>query len=200
MSERVLAVIAALLLAGVLGLALLWQPVVQELPLPRAGLPEGGDFTVQTASGPVSLHDFKGKLVLLYFGYTFCPDICPTSLSTISAALQAMQPDEAKQVAVIFISVDPERDTPEHLKEYAGFFDPRFVAGTEHLEKITEITRRYGIFFAAQKSETAGGSYVVDHSAETLVVNENGQLVGKIAHGLSPDQVVETIRKYMKPR
>lgn len=199
MSERLLASIAAFLLAAVVGLALFWQPDLPESPLPRAGLPAGGDFTVQTADGPLALHALRGKLVLLYFGYTFCPDICPTSLSATAAGLQQLSPEEAARVAVLFISVDPERDTPAHLKEYAHFFDPRFLAGTDSADRIGEIARRYGIFYVAQKSETAGGSYVVDHSAETLVVDERGQLVGKIAHGTPPDQVALAIRKYLKP-
>jgi len=82
MSERILVVIAGLLAALVLGLAFFWMPEMPERPLPKASIAAGGDFTLESASGPVSLKDYRGKLVLVYFGYTFCPDICPTSLAS----------------------------------------------------------------------------------------------------------------------
>jgi protein SCO1/2 len=197
MSERILMTIAALLAALVLGLAFFWQPELPERPLPRAALPEGGDFTLQSAGGPVSLKDFRGKVVLVYFGYTYCPDICPTSLAATSDGLRQLTPEELARVAMIFVSVDPKRDTPARLKEYAEFFHPAIVGATGTPEEIAAIARRYGVFYAEQKVETAGDGYVVDHSADTYVISTAGQLVGKIAHATPPDQVVETIRKHL---
>ena len=112
MSERILMAIAGLLAALVLGLAFFWQPELPERPLPKAALAEGGDFTLQSADGPVSLKDFRGKVVLVYFGYTYCPDICPTSLAATAEGLKLLTPDELARVAMIFVSVDPKRDTP----------------------------------------------------------------------------------------
>ena len=197
MSERILMTIAGLLAALVLGLALFWQPELPERPLPKAALAEGGDFTLQSADGPVSLKDFRGKVVLVYFGYTYCPDICPTSLAATSEGLKQLTPEELARVAMIFVSVDPKRDTPARLKEYAGFFHPAMVGVTGTPEEIAGIAKRYGVFYAEQKVETAGGGYVVDHSADTYVIAADGRLVGKIAHATPPDQVVETIRKYL---
>jgi len=197
MSERILMTIAGLLAALVLGLALFWQPELPERPLPRAALPEGGDFTLESADGPVSLKDFRGKVVLVYFGYTYCPDICPTSLAATSEGLKQLTPEELARVAMIFVSVDPKRDTPARLKEYAGFFHPAMVGVTGTPEEIAGIAKRYGVFYAEQKVETAGGGYVVDHSADTYVIAADGRLVGKIAHATPPDQVVETIRKFL---
>ncbi|MBS1139066.1 MAG: Electron transport protein SCO1/SenC [Proteobacteria bacterium] len=198
MAERILMVIAGLLALVVAGVALFWQPEMPERPLPRAIIAAGGDFTLQSASGPVSLKDYRGKLVLLYFGYTFCPDICPTSLAATSEGLKQLKPEELAQVAMIFVSVDPKRDTPERLKEYVEFFHPTIVGVTGTAENIAEIAKRYGVFYAEQKVETAGGGYVVDHSADTFIVAPDGQLVGKIAHATPPDQVVVAIRKYLK--
>ena len=197
MSERILMTIAGLLAALVLGLAFFWQPELPERPLPRAALPEGGDFTLQSADGPVSLKDFRGKVVLVYFGYTYCPDICPTSLAATSEGLKQLTPEELARVAMIFVSVDPKRDTPARLKEYVDFFHPAIVGVTGAPEEIAAIAKRYGVFYAEQKVETAGDGYVVDHSADTYVISTAGQLVGKIAHATPPDQVVETIRKYL---
>jgi len=199
MSERILVVIAGLLAALVLGLALFWMPEMPERPLPKAAIAAGGDFTLESASGPVSLKDYRGKLVLVYFGYTFCPDICPTSLASTAEGLKQLKPEEAARVAMIFISVDPERDTPPRLKEYAEFFHPSLVGVTGTPENLAEIAKRYGVFYAKQKVETAGGGYVVDHSADTYVVGPDGQLVGKIAHATPPDRVVAEIRKHLNP-
>ncbi len=197
MSERSLMVIVAALAAAVLGLALFWQVPPPERPLPRAGLGAGGDFTVQAAAGPVSLADYRGKLVLLYFGYTYCPDVCPTSLAATAEGLNRLTPEELAKVAMIFISVDPQRDTPAHLKEYAEFFHPQIVGATDTPGKIAEIAQRYGVVYARQKVDTAGDGYVVDHSADTLIVDPAGRLVGKIAHATPPEQVVLAIRKYL---
>ena len=199
MSERILMAVAGLLAALVLGLALFWQPAMPERPLPRAGMPPGGEFTVTSASGPVALQDFRGKLLLLYFGYTYCPDVCPTSLAATSEGLKQLPPEERARVAMLFISVDPQRDTPARLKEYAEFFDPQMIGATDTPERIAEIAKRYGVYYAAQKVATAGDGYVVDHSADTLIVDESGRLVGKIAHATPPDQVVVAVRKYLKP-
>jgi len=197
MSERILMVLAGFLAALIIGVVLFWQPDIPERPLPKAVSPTGGDFTLQSASGPVSLKDYRGKLVLVYFGYTFCPDICPTSLAATAEGLKLLKPEELARVAMIFVSVDPKRDTPERLKEYVEFFHPAIVGVTGTPEVIAEIAKRYGAFYAEQKLETAGGGYVVDHSADTFIVAPDGQLVGKMAHATPPDQVVVAIRKYL---
>jgi protein SCO1/2 len=198
MSERILTVIAGLLALAVLGVALFWHPEMPERPIPRAAIAAGGDFTLQSAAGPVSLKDYRGKLVLVYFGYTFCPDVCPTSLAATAEGLKLLTPEELGKVAMIFVSVDPKRDTPERLKEYAEFFHPAIVGATGTAEVIAEIAKRYGVFYAEQKVDTAGGGYVVDHSSDTFVIAPDGQLVAKIAHATPPDQVVVAIRKHLQ--
>lgn len=197
MSERILSVIAVLLAALVLGLAFFWYPELPERPLPLAAMPEGGDFTLQSADGPVALRDFRGKVVLLYFGYTYCPDICPTSLAATAEGLKELTPDELARVAVILVSVDPKRDTPARLKEYARFFHQAIVGVTGTPEEIAAVAKRYGVFYAEQKVATAGDGYVVDHSADTYIVAADGKLAGKIAHATAPDQVAAIIRKYL---
>jgi protein SCO1 len=196
-SERLLLAIAATLAIFVLALALFWQPEIPERPLPVSGLAAGGDFTLQSASGPLALHDYRGKVVLVYFGYTYCPDVCPTSLAATAEGLKQLRPDELAKVAMIFISVDPERDTPARLKEYAEFFHPLIVGVTGKPDSLAEIARRYGVFYARQSVKTAGGGYVIDHSSDTYIVGPDGKLVGKLAHATSPSQVAVSIRKYL---
>lgn len=195
MSQRALLAIAGFLAILLLGLAFFWQPALTDRPLPPAALPAGGDFTLQSADGDVSLGDFRGKLVLVYFGYTYCPDVCPTSLAATSDGLRLLTADEQARVAMIFVSVDPQRDTPARLKEYVAFFHSAIVGVTGKPEDIAEIARRYGVFYAVQKVETAGGGYVVDHSADTFVVGPDGRLQGRIVHATPPAQVAAEIRK-----
>ena len=199
MSERVLTFIAGVLAAVVIGLAVFWHPEPPERALPKAALPVAADFTLQSASGPVSLKDYRGKLVLIYFGYTFCPDVCPTSLAATSEGLKLLKPEELAKVAMIFVSVDPERDTPARLKEYAEFFHPGIVGATGSPDVLATIAKQYGVFYARQKVETAGSGYVVDHTSETYMVSPEGNLVGKIAHATPPDQVAAEIRRRLTP-
>jgi protein SCO1/2 len=197
MVERLLGLAAIVLAIVIAGVALFWQPEMPERPLPKAPIVAGGDFTLQSAGGPVSLSDYRGKLVLLYFGYTFCPDICPTSLAATAEGLKQLTPEELAGVAMIFVSVDPKRDTPERLKEYVTFFHPAIVGVTGSADIIAEVARRYGVFYAEQKVATAGGGYVVDHSSDTFIIAPDGVVVAKIAHATPPDQVAQAIRKYL---
>ena len=199
MPETLLKAVAALLAICVVGLALFWHPEPPERSLPRAALPPGGDFTLQSATGPVALHDFRGKLVLIYFGYTYCPDVCPTSLAATAEGLKLLAPEELERVAMLFVSVDPERDTPARLKEYAEFFHPRIVGATGSRAEVDDVARHYGVFHAKQKVDTAGDGYVVDHTSDTYVVAADGRLVARIAHATPPDQVAAIIRKHLNP-
>lgn len=198
MSERILQLIAASLAALVIGLAVFWHPEPPSREIPLARGPAGGDFTLKSADGPVSLASFRGKVVLIYFGYTYCPDICPTSLTATAEGLKLLKPEELARVAALFVSVDPERDTPDHLKEYAAFFHPTIVGVTGSAEEIAEVAKRYGVFYARQQVDTAGGGYVIDHTSDTYVIDAAGALAGRIAHGAPPDAVAVEIRKYLQ--
>lgn len=196
LGQRLLLAAAIVLALLIIGLALFWHPEPPARDLPKTGVP-GGDFVLQGADGPVALSDYRGKVTLLYFGYTYCPDVCPTALTATAAALKQLTPEERAKVAVLFISVDPERDTPAHLKEYAAFFDPAIVGATGSAEQVATVARQYGVFYAKQKTNTAGG-YVVDHTSETYVVDPAGQLASRLPHGAPPDQVVAEIRRFIR--
>ncbi len=186
---------AAALLAVLLALAFVWQPA--GLSVPRVERPvAGGDFTVDSAQGPISLHDYAGKLSLLYFGYTYCPDICPTSLSATAEAMQQLTPAELAQLGVVFISVDPQRDTPARLAEYVRFFHPHMVGATASPSVIAEIAGRYGVFYARQAVATAGDGYVVDHTSELFLIGRDGRLLERLPHGTTPAQIVARLRQH----
>jgi len=146
------------------------------------------DFELQAAHGQtVRLSDYRGKLVLLYFGYTFCPDVCPTSLSKLGHAMEALG-KQADDVQVIMISVDPERDTPEMLAEYVSFFHPSFIGVTGTPDEIAEVATLYGIFYEAHEGTAASG-YLVDHTASVMVIDREGHL--KLVYPYTtPDQDV----------
>jgi protein SCO1/2 len=159
-------------------------------------LPADRDFTLDSPNGPVSLSDFSGRMVLLYFGYTYCPDICPTNLSMWGQALAKLTPAELLRVQPIFISVDPERDTVERLAPYGLFFHHSILALTGKPEKLAKIAKRYGAVYSRYEDPKAG-SYAIDHTAVTYVLDPQGQVVEKLPHGASPDDLLEAIRKQL---
>ena len=198
MSERFLLAVVIFLTTLLVGLAFFWEPELPERIIPKPAIVAGGDFTLDSADGPVSLKDYRGKVVLVYFGYAYCPDICPTSLASTAAGLNLLSAEELAQVAVIFISVDPERDTPARLKEYATFFHPAMIGVTGSPENLAEIAKRYGAFYARQKVDTAGGGYVIDHTADTYLVGREGQLLTRFPHGSAAELVAREIRNALK--
>lgn len=153
----------------------------------------GGDFTLDGASGPVSLHDFRGKVVLVYFGYMSCPDVCPTSLSRWGKALASLQPDELARVQPIFISVDPERDTPANLQPYATFFHPSILGLTGPRPTLARIALTYGASYSKVETGSSLG-YSVDHSAETYVIGPDGELAGTLLHDAPPEVIADALR------
>lgn len=156
----------------------------------------GGDFELQSLEGPVSLSDFRDRLVLIYFGYTNCPDICPTALSLTNSGFKQLEPAEQEQVQMLLISVDPKRDTLERLDEYVGFFHPTMLGLTGSTQQIDDVTRRFGAYYSIPAG-SAEDNYAVDHSSQTVVIGKDGEIKENIPHGTSPDQVVATVRKYL---
>jgi protein SCO1/2 len=191
--RRVILLAAAVLVAALLGVlaARLVAPPAEGPTLPR-----GGDFTLNSADGPVALERLRGKVVLLYFGYASCPDVCPTSLALTTAALKTLAPAELERVQVLFISVDPGRDTPEKLKQYAGYFHPNIAGVTGRPETIAAVAARYGASYRMTPVESAAG-YVVDHSSVTSVIAPDGRLVEQLPHGTTPPEIVDAIRRWL---
>lgn len=127
-----------------------------------------------SAGQKISLDQFEGQIVLLYFGYTFCPDVCPATLSEVKTAMELLGKD-AEKVQLIMISVDPARDTPQMLAEYMAHFHPSFLGATGSEEEIAQIAAMYGIFYEAHEGTEATG-YLVDHTATVLAVDQEGHL------------------------
>lgn len=159
--------------------------------------PPGGDFTLHSKKGPVSLLDFRGRAVVIYFGYTSCGAVCPLSLSQMSAALKRMSKKEREKVAGIFISIDPDRDTPKRTTIYASQFDNLIVGLSGSLSEIKKVADLYGAVF--QKADIKSSmEYACDHSSYTYIVNPAGKLVKVLPHGVSSDIILNELRNNME--
>ena len=183
--------IMAFVLSTGLGLFLLKDSREQHPAL--ITLPDNGDFTLYKGDVEVHLSDFKDKLVLIYFGYTACPDICPTSLAFMSAALKKLTEDELSKVQVLFVSVDPERDTAEKLRDYTAYFHPKILGLTGAKADIDKVVEQYGASYKKVASNSAMG-YIIDHTASSYMVTSQGQLIGFIEHDTPIDKIIEAIQ------
>ena len=158
--------------------------------------PVGGPFTLSDPSGRrVALADFKGKLVLLYFGYATCPDVCPTDLATIGVALRGLGV-AADAVQPIFVTLDPQRDTPAVLLEYATVFHPRFVALTGTEDEVRRVATDYKVFFEKVPLPNTS-TYAIDHTAYTFLLDRAGRFVILFPPGTEADRMGEMLREQL---
>lgn len=150
------------------------------------------DFTLISMNNQqVSLSDFQGKVVLLYFGYTYCPDVCPTTLAEIKKALTKLE-DGADEVQVIMISVDPQRDTPQLLNGYMSSFGENFMGLTGPIADVQRVATLYGIYFARAEGSEAT-DYLVDHTASLMVIDQEGYLKLVFPYGTPADDISEDL-------
>ncbi|MBF0265250.1 MAG: SCO family protein [Gammaproteobacteria bacterium] len=159
---------------------------------------KGGGFTLNSNKGKVSLSDFKGKVVLVYFGYTWCPDVCPTNLSLMANALSQLNAKELNNVQGIFISVDPGRDTLEKLETYSQYFHPNIIGLTASNKEISDIAKKFGVSYRIVKQEKSATEYVVDHSSVTYIVGKDNQLVEILPHATDSETILSKIRFYLQ--
>jgi protein SCO1/2 len=154
----------------------------------------GGPFALVDQNGrQVTDADFRGKLMLIYFGYTYCPDVCPTALFTIGEAISHLAPDERKQVTPIFITVDPERDTRKVLADYVTSFSPDLVGLTGSTDAVQAVEREYHVY--AKKHPETDGSYSVDHSSIIYLIDRAGKFRAVLTADSTAAQIVDGLRK-----
>ena len=159
-------------------------------------LPLNGHFTLQTLDGKtVSDTDYRGRVLLIYFGYTFCPDVCPTTLTQLGAALAALG-DKAKQFQPVFITLDPARDKQPVMAEYMKSFDPRIVALRGDPEDIEEAAKSFHVYYRPRS--LGNGQYTVDHSSYIYVVDRSGKFKELLSGDLPGHPLVEDLRKLVK--
>lgn len=190
---KILLLLTTFLLAG-LALAFMLRPQSVGSGLSASGSNLGGDFTLTSAKGPVSLSDFRGKVSVIYIGYASCPDVCPTALAVLTQSLKQLPDEQREQIQGIFISVDPERDTPQKLADYAAFFSPQIIGVTGTREQIDQVVRQYGAFYRKVELENSAMGYAVDHSSRLYLVNREGQLVKTLLHNSSPQELTANLQ------
>ena len=156
----------------------------------------GGPFTLEDQHGKRrSLADFRGKLVLLYFGYTFCPDVCPTDLAAMAQAIRTLDA-EGNALQPIFVTLDPERDTREILRNYVAAFHPRFVALRDSEEEVRRVATAYKIYF--EKVRPPGSSvYLIDHMAFVFLLDRDGRYVAFFPPGTSAERMAVMVREVL---
>lgn len=153
-------------------------------------------FTLTDHTGKIrTMSDFKNKVVVLFFGYTHCPDVCPTTMSDLKQTMKVLGND-ADQVQVIFITVDPERDTQEVLAKYVPYFDKRFIGLTGSLEQVAKTMGSYKIFSTKVKSASTG-SYTIDHSAGIYVFDKTGKARIYMSYGQKPADIAHDIEQLL---
>lgn len=183
------ALLASLLIAG--GVAACSSEGGGDSVVPAVKI--GGPFTLTDSHGRITTErDLLGKPAVVFFGFTYCPEICPTTLSELTAAMAKLGPD-ADRLNVVFISVDPKRDTPEQLKAYLTSFDSRIIGLTGAPEAIAATAKAYRVYY--QEVALDGGGYTVDHSAAVYLFDKNGGFVAPVSYGAPPDLLLGKLRE-----
>lgn len=156
------------------------------------------DFALSSGEADtVRLSDFRGKVVALFFGYTFCPDVCPTTLTELNQALLALGPDST-DVQVLYVSVDPERDTPLRAQQYAQAFNPTFVGLSGSSDDIARVAGAYGVFYQRQAAPDSAAGYLMQHTASVLVIDRQGLLRTLWPFGASGDDIVSDLKSLLR--
>ena len=202
MRTRTIGLIAAgLALGGLFGLLLI--PGALEKLLPKAGLTSIGQATV---GGPFSLidhtgkrvsdADYRGRFMVVYFGFTFCPDVCPSGLQVMAAATDAVGP-KASEFVPIFITVDPERDVPSQLANYVPSFHPRLIGLTGSLAEVDAVAKAYRVYYKKVKDEKSSAAYTMDHTSIIYLMGRDGRFVTHFTHATPVAAMTAALKKVL---
>lgn len=154
---------------------------------------EAKPFQLLSSDGPVQLADYRGQFVILTFGYTHCPDVCPATMSHLAQAVNRLG-DDADEVQVVLVAVDPERDSPERVDRYAAGFDESFVGVSGSPHQIADVARRYGIYYEKSDSTLSDAGYLVDHTAAVTVLDRQGRTRLIWSFGIGADEIAADLR------
>lgn len=161
------------------------------------GMGIGGPFTLEDGNGrPVTDQDFRGKYMLVYFGYTTCPDVCPTTLNAVAEAMEKLGP-RADQVRPVFITVDPRRDTPSVVRQYAAAFGPSITGLTGTPAEIAVVAKEYRVYYAEHRTGPGPDDYSMDHSSVLYLMDRNGGFIAPVRADLSGEEMAANLKKLM---
>lgn len=155
-------------------------------------------FSVNSVNGEVTKKSLKGKALAVYFGYTYCPDVCPTSLSSLAEALDSFDKEKVKEFKGLFISVDPDRDTLKNLDQYAKYFHPNFIGATSNKQTIDEITKRYESYYQKIQLDNSAMGYSVSHTSYIYLFDKDGKFVDRVDHFSDPSKIKESLALILK--
>ena len=160
-----------------------------------AGISVGGPFALVNGDGKaVSDKDFRGKYMLVYFGYTFCPDVCPTTLSAVADAMDRLGP-KAERLRPLFITVDPKRDSPAVVKQFAAAFGPRVEGLTGSAAQIATVAKAYRVYYAEHRTGPGPDDYTMDHSSVLYLMGPDGRFIAPIRADMAADQMAAALAK-----
>ena len=154
----------------------------------------GGDFTLKSAAGPLSLQDLRGSVVLIFFGYTACPTVCPISLATIANVYKRMSPTELQGTRALFISLDPERDNLELLERYTKYFHPNIIGLTDEISVLKKVAEKYGVKYKKTLVPDSTLGYVISHSSDIIIVDRDGVLRMTVPHDIDADHLLKQLK------
>lgn len=152
-----------------------------------ASMPQGGPITLPSTTGEFSLAELgDDQLAVVFFGYTYCPDVCPMSLAVMRQTLASLDESQRERVVPVLISVDPQRDTLARLEEYVGYFGPRFIGATGSQAQLKEIAERYGVIWRKVETPDSAMDYTVDHTSSLYIVDREGEILQRVLYSPTP--------------
>lgn len=178
--------VAALIAIGIIAIA---KPYID-----KSNAKKQYDFKVDSKDGALSLDSYDGKVLAIYFGYMYCPDVCPTSLSSLATALESFSSEKLKNFEGLFISVDPDRDSLKDLDDYSKYFHPSFKGATSNKENIDDIVNRYKSYYKKVYLEGSSMDYSVAHTSYIYFFDKEGNFVQKVDHFSNPEQLKEVLK------
>ncbi|MGM0519152.1 MAG: SCO family protein [Campylobacterota bacterium] len=191
MNKKIVSYLASIAIA--VGLILIIKPYIE-----NSKEKNKYDFEVKSVDGTINKDSFKGKVLAVYFGYTFCPDVCPTSLSRLAYALDEIDEKKVKNsFAGLFISVDPKRDKLKDLDSYAKYFHPNFKGATSNKENIDDIVKRYGTYYKKVDLEDSSMGYSVAHTSYIYFFDKQGNFIKKVDHFSNPKEIKEVLKSLL---
>lgn len=190
----VFTLLIAIVAAGVWSGLKVFGPQTKDPSMVKADFLKGGNFKITNGDSIFHLSDLKGQVVLLYFGFTSCPDVCPTGLSVIKSAMKKLGKN-ADEIKVLFLTLDPERDDSDRLNQYLPFFDERIVGLSGTKDELASVAKLYGVYYQKVASDNAALGYSIDHSANFFVIDSGGKLAYVLDHNVGSEGLAEVIRK-----
>lgn len=200
MNTRVIQVgLGLLVLIGVVMAAVLLFPQTESFrgTLYDPALPAPEIELAQDNGSSFRLSEMQGNVVLLFFGYASCPDVCPTTLSELRKVNEELG-NAASQVKVVFVTVDPERDTPEKIQKYVSIFNPSFIGLSGSLDKLEPIWKNYGVYREVEKVSASAAGYLVNHTARVYLIDRDGNLRLSYSYGTPTEEIVHDLKILVK--